>query len=178
MEFVASLALIVPLALHSGLGRPEGLRYVPGRPEGLRYVLGRPEGLRYVTEGARYVPPVAAPCEVTKPVQDRPPDDPHASSFQSPGAIWYANRDRTLWAWWWGRTSTGGYKVLWVRPVGSELKVEGRRLDGPADPLIARIPDLYPWTYQASGLSFPAEGCWRVEATAGTASLTFVVRIP
>jgi hypothetical protein len=167
MIAMASLALIVPLTVPYGLGRPEGLRYVSeGRYEPLGVAAGH------------QTPTSSAPCEVTKPVQDRPPDDPHASSFQSPGGIWYANGDRTLWAWWWGRTSTGSYKVLWVRPVGSQLKVQGRRVDGPADPLTARIPDLYPWTYQASGLNFPAGGCWRVEATAGDASLTFVVRVP
>jgi hypothetical protein len=39
-------------------------------------------------------------CSVSKPVSDRPPDDPSASSFARPGATWYANEDGTVWAWW------------------------------------------------------------------------------
>lgn len=117
-------------------------------------------------------------CDVSEPTKDRPPDDPHASSFVSSGGIWYANKDRTLWAWWWGQRSAGDYKVLWVRPAGAQLKIAGRRVDGEAGPLTANIPDGYPWTFQASALAFPAHGCWRVEATAGTAELAFVVRIP
>ena len=38
-------------------------------------------------------------CKVSSTVSDRPPDDPAASTFASPGATWYANTDRTLWAW-------------------------------------------------------------------------------
>jgi hypothetical protein len=120
-----------------------------------------------------------AECEVSRAVADRPPDDPHASTFASPNATWYANDERTLWAWWWGKTSTGDYKVLWVRPVGAELKVSGRRLDADALTLQARIPDGYSrYSYQASGLVFPSSGCWEVVASAGDARLKFVVRIP
>ena len=119
-----------------------------------------------------------AECEVSRPVADRPPDDPHASSFASPNAIWYANDERTLWAWWWGKTSTGGYKVLWLRPVGAELKIGGQRLDGEAPGLRAQIPDGYRHSFQASGITFPSAGCWEVVASAGDARLKFVVRIP
>jgi hypothetical protein len=117
-------------------------------------------------------------CPVSPPIRDRPPDDPHASSFANPNGIWYANDERTLWAWWWGKRSTGGYKVLWVRPVGAQLKVSGRRLDGDAGPLRAQIPAGYRYTYQASGLEFSTSGCWEIEATAGEARVKFVVRIP
>ena len=121
----------------------------------------------------------AAPCPVSQSVKDRPPDDPGASSFASPGATWYANDDRTLWAWWWGKRSVGDYKILWIRPRGAELQVTGRRLDGDAGPLTASIPNGYSaHTYQASGIGFPTSGCWEVTATAGNANLRFVVRIP
>ena len=46
-------------------------------------------------------------CEVSPTVSDRPPDDPAASTFASPGGTWYANADRTLWAWWWGKRHNG-----------------------------------------------------------------------
>ena len=68
-------------------------------------------------------------CTESPTVRDRPPDDPNASSFASPAGTWYPNDSRTLWAWWWGQMSDGGYKVLWVRP-GQALNVTGTRLDG------------------------------------------------
>jgi hypothetical protein len=116
-------------------------------------------------------------CTESPHVSDRPPDDATASSFASPGATWFANDSRTLWAWWWGKTSGGDYKVLWVRP-GRVLNVTGKRLDGESEPLRAWIPDGYYNTYQASGLDFPAAGCWQVDATASGQSLRFIVRIP
>jgi hypothetical protein len=117
-------------------------------------------------------------CTVSEPITDRPPDDPHASSFASANGTWYANEERTLWAWWWGKRSVGDYKVLWVRPVGAKLEITGRRLDRDASPGHAWIPDGYHHTFQATAIAFPTPGCWQVEGTAGAARLTFVVRIP
>ena len=117
----------------------------------------------------------AAACSVSQPVDDHPPDDPHASSFAA--GKWYANESRTLWAWWWGKRSAGDYKVLWVRPVGTELKITGRRLDGQAPAPTASIPEGYRHTFQASAIAIPAAGCWEIEGTAGDARLTFVVQI-
>ena len=114
-------------------------------------------------------------CPVSRPVDDRPPDDPHASSFA--GGTWYANPERTIWAWWWGQRSTGDYKILWVRPVGAQLKISGQRLDGAARELTADIPDGYRHTFQASAVAFPSAGCWEIESTAGDARMKFVVRV-
>jgi hypothetical protein len=99
-----------------------------------------------------------------------------SAAGQAPAAG-FANDSRTLWAWWWGRTYTGGYKVLWVRP-GRSLSVTGRRLDGASRPLTADIPAGYSNTYQASGLYFPEPGCWQVDARASGQTLRFVVRVP
>jgi hypothetical protein len=117
-------------------------------------------------------------CPVSTPVQDRPPDDAHSSTFASPNGTWYANDNRTIWAWWWGKTSTGDYKVLWVRPVGAQLKISGRRLDADTPALTAWVPGGYHYSFQASGITFPTDGCWEITASAGDARLKFVVRVP
>jgi hypothetical protein len=70
-----------------------------------------------------------------------------------------------------------GMKVPWWRGIGvvGKLAITGRRLDAPARPLRAVVPDGYGRTgFQASGIDFPTEGCWQVTGKAGRASLTFV----
>jgi hypothetical protein len=116
-------------------------------------------------------------CHTSPTVKDRPPDDPNADTFASPGGTWYADRDRTIWAWWWGRRSDGSYKALWVRPKGSTLIVTGRRLDGPSSPLKADIARSN-YTFETSGLTFPKPGCWEVNASDAGKTLRFVVAIP
>jgi len=72
----------------------------------------------------------------------------------------------------------------WVRDV-ARLSIVGRRLDRPAPPLRVRIPFGYgPQSdigasvgFQPSGLTFPTVGCWRIVGRAGSAGLTFVVRV-
>jgi hypothetical protein len=44
------------------------------------------------------------------------------------------------------------------------IDVTGKRLDGDSAPFRALIPPGYRFTYQASGLYFPAAGCWQVDA--------------
>lgn len=118
-----------------------------------------------------------APCGLTEPIPDEPPSDPHASSFGR--GPWYINSNRTIWAdpWHPWTASSKGVKVLWIRPAGEPLAVEGRRLDGAAPPLAALVPCCYPWTYQSTRLTFPSEGCWEIAATAGTEKLTFTVAV-
>jgi hypothetical protein len=53
--------------------------------------------------------------------------------------------------------------------------ISGRRLDAPAPPLRARVPDGYgDRGFQVTGLIFPTAGCWDVTGHLGDASLTFV----
>ena len=119
----------------------------------------------------------AGDCPVTASVTWRPPDSggrdplPHGPYFRSPdGRIGTA--DRQPW-------STGGMKVLWLKPVGSRLEVSGRRLDGEAPPLRADLhgPQAYPGDFGASGVHFPTVGWWEVEARADGSVLRFVVSV-
>jgi len=68
-----------------------------------------------------------------------------------------------------------GWKFGWWRIVPGTLMITGRRLDAPAPPLRASVPDGYgPHGFQASGVYFSTEGCWEVSGTVGSSKLTFV----
>lgn len=130
----------------------------------------------------RPVTPTAA-CPVT-PYADAAPDVAGTRSRTSEGelvsfsSIWYGG-DR-LWAglsrayggeWYAG---SEGLKVLWVRPSGWPLTVDGRRLDGPASALEAILPEGSFGRIQASSLVFPDAGCWEVTARVRALTLRFV----
>jgi hypothetical protein len=71
-----------------------------------------------------------------------------------------------------------GMKFGWWRNVSGQLEITGRRLDGSAPPLHAGVPDGYGGTgFQASGVSFPTEGCWELTGSVGSSSLTFVTLV-
>ncbi len=126
--------------------------------------------------------PAAAVCRLTEPIWAKPPDD---AAVQGPPEFGYyfVNEDRSIWAsaWWVGqeedqlRASEDGIKVGWFRPAGATLEISGQRLDGPAPALEADVPCCYPTRFQATGLIFPAEGCWTVTAKAAERELSFVV---
>jgi len=66
-------------------------------------------------------------------------------------------------------------KWPWWRGNRGRLRIEGRRLDGHAEPLRAEIPSAYGLVgFQPSGLVFPTQGCWEVTGRVGDAALTFV----
>ena len=68
-----------------------------------------------------------------------------------------------------------GWKFGWWRIVPGTLTITGRRLDAPGPPLRGSAPDGYGSTgFQASGVSFPTEGCWEVTGSVGGSELTFV----
>jgi hypothetical protein len=68
-----------------------------------------------------------------------------------------------------------GWKFGWWRIVPGALMITGRRLDAPAPPLRALVPDGYgPLGFQASGVYFSTEGCWEGSGTVGSSQLTFV----
>lgn len=130
-------------------------------------------------EGAR-----ANACPVTEPVWAKPPDD--AAVQDPPGyGYYFVNEDRSMWASarWAGpeeyflRAGEKGNKVGWFRPAGATLEITGRRLDAQAPPLEAHVPCCYPTRFQATGLVFPAAGCWQVVAKAADSELSFIVRV-
>lgn len=123
-----------------------------------------------------------AACPVSEAEWATHPEDAAVDGTPTPG-YYIRNQDHTIWvgANWYGeagyplRTGEEGNKVGWFRPAGAELIITGQRLDGEAAPLEAEIPCCYPTRFQASGVYFPTEGCWEVNAKAAESELTFVV---
>jgi hypothetical protein len=133
--------------------------------------------LTHVAPGTEAIEQPSA-CVVTEAIRAEPPRDPNADPFGT--GPWYVNADRSIWAGWDAiRMVAGpkGNKVLWIRPQGRQLTISGRRLDANASPATATIPCCYPTGFQASGLTFPTEGCWQISAKAGTSELTFITRV-
>jgi len=137
-------------------------------------------------------------CPVTKPNGVGPPGERPAENFLGNGRLFTGLYSPRLVAdgrnlqpdgsigekfWWWADTD---------EPVDA-LEIRGRRLDGEAEPLRARINPGWPETgfrgtaFWAVGIVFPTDGCWEVtgevrgsRAPAGVASgtsLTFVVDV-
>src|SRR5438552_3559342 len=101
--------------------------------------------------------PTAIGCVQTPYVGGRPPDANTATLTNT----WYANE----WLWaglvppYTGVWYAGGVKVGWWRSAPGTLTIEGKRLDAPAPPLHADIPDGYGLSgFQATGIDFPTEG--------------------
>lgn len=69
-------------------------------------------------------------------------------------------------------------KWAWYRYQPGTLEIGGRRLDAPAPPLEAWIPDGYgDRGFQVSGITFPSNGCWEITGRVGERCLTFVVLV-
>jgi hypothetical protein len=81
----------------------------------------------------------------------------------------------------WGQIRPGGSiwaKVGWWRAVPGRLTIQGERLDAPASPLRASVPAGYGSAgFQATGLTFPTPGCWRVVGSVAGHELEFVVLV-
>ena len=67
-----------------------------------------------------------------------------------------------------------GMKFGWWRATTGFLTITGRRLDAPAPPLAAQASGYALTGFNASGVTFPTEGCWRVTGKVGPVTLTFV----
>lgn len=131
-----------------------------------------------IPASAHSAQPQSSECPVTPTVRETPPKDPGADPFGD--GPWHVNADRTIWVYNWSFPEWRqglNQKVMWIRPAGTELKVTGKRLDGPSAPLEARIPCCYPTGFQVSTVTFPTAGCWKVTAKAGDRELQFVANV-
>jgi hypothetical protein len=126
----------------------------------------------------------ASPCEVTKPNDVGILGNTERGSYGNgrlsvlglwpdgtvvfkPGGAGFVTQNGSL-----------GMKFGWRRGVRGRLTIEGRRLDAPALPLRAQIPDGYgDFGFQATYVIFSTPGCWEVTARVGDASLTFVTNV-
>jgi hypothetical protein len=133
----------------------------------------------------RAAPGVPPGCPVTLPA----PFEPPPGAAQSVLFGWSsAHGNGRLWL---GGLGEGGVtpaiprddgsifeKFGWWRATPGKLQITGRRLDAAAGPLLAHVPDGYGDTgFQASGLSFPTEGCWEVTGQVGAVRLTLVTYV-
>jgi hypothetical protein len=181
-QTVVTLTIVVtPLVTMSPLGAP--VREIPSR--GLAVLGSRGIPVRWELAGAT---PEASPtpCPVTQPNGNNPMEmgaDPGGYGNES---LW-----TNLWMWGEGEVPAwatarhlqpnGSYadlKWAWYRYVPGRQTIEGQRLDGPAPPLRADIPDGYgDIGFQVSGITFPTAGCWEITGRVGDASLTFVTLV-
>jgi hypothetical protein len=65
----------------------------------------------------------------------------------------------------------------WRAGDDARLTISGHRLDAAAPPLIADVPNGYGVGFQATALTFPTTGCWRVTGTFKRARLSFTVLV-
>lgn len=66
-------------------------------------------------------------------------------------------------------------KLGWWRNVAGSVEIRGRRLDAPAPAMSGQGSEGYGQIgFQASGVTFPTEGCWEVTGSIGESAITFV----
>ena len=96
------------------------------------------------------------------------PPDGRLVAGRLPSGGWRAtiNADGSIWA-----------KYGWRRAGRGKITISGRRIDAPAPPLAADVPDGYGAGFQSTGLAFPTPGCWRITGRYGLARITFTVLV-
>jgi len=69
-------------------------------------------------------------------------------------------------------------KFLWLKRPGLAIRISGHRIDDNSVQLRSQLSDEFtPQGIQPSHLIFPTPGCWRVTATAGSETLSFVTTV-
>ena len=134
-------------------------------------------GLRRERALARRIATVDS-CPITRPNGSVPPGSMFGAQPHGNGAIWVGMWFANVVVWEQSADGSIRAKFGWWRAVPGRLRIEGRRLDGPAPPLRSNIPEGYGESgFQSTGLFFPAPGCWEVTGRVGDASLTFVTLV-
>jgi hypothetical protein len=134
-------------------------------------------GLRRELALQRHVAAVD-PCPITIPNGSKPPGATFGAEFHGNGSIWVGTWHSNVVVWPAERDGSITTKFGWWRGATGKLRIEGRRLDAPAPPLVGHVPDGYGDSgFQSSGITFPAAGCWQVTGLVGEASLTFVTLV-
>lgn len=166
------LSLLVALALTAGACKGQTAAPTPtSRPT--------PNSAVDVAFSEHVVPTPAGGCAVTSHVRNTEPIPSNAWRDGFPvGTRWFRSEDGRLLTWAEPGWKSSGVKLGWIKPVGAQLEISGRRLDGDAPPIEASFGEGYPGDFQASGLTFPTEGCWQIRARAGGSELEFVVYVP
>lgn len=68
-------------------------------------------------------------------------------------------------------------KFGWWRAGSGKIRISGRRLDASAPPLRAHVPDGYGRGFQATGLTFPTTGCWKVTGRYLESQISFTLLV-
>ena len=122
-------------------------------------------------------------CNPTQPNGDTPSGEEAAPGFYGNGRLYTSGLSHN------GiRADPGsvaadgsiGLKFAWWRALGvgaaGDLQIVGHELNTNAT-IVATIPDGYDQYFQATGITFPTEGCYEITARSGDAALTFVVKV-
>ena len=128
------------------------------------------------------------PCRVTIPPSNQAPN-PAGPSFNHGNNVIRVSlyrRNGKLIA---GRLPGGGRsatinpdgsidaKFGWWRVGRARIGISGRRLHAAASPLRAHVPDGYGPGFQATGLTFPTIGCWRVTGRYLKSQISFTLLV-
>lgn len=146
-----------------------------------------------IASGAALAPPqpvthaAARQCPITIPSHSGPPGTSPADLFgwtssYGNGRLWVGGLgprgvivagDGMV-----GPNGSISWKYGWWRRTAGHLAITGRRLDASAPPLASYVPNGYGHSgFQASGITFPSEGCWQVTGKTAHTSLTFVTLV-
>jgi hypothetical protein len=134
---------------------------------------------------------LSGPCPVTQPVSreeiPQPVVDGVLGTYQGPPVEnignWYGND--ALWVELPARSTVvkpPGEKLAekfpWVRLIRGYIRIDGRRIDGPAPPALGEASTGNgPIGFNSSGIAFPSTGCWSITGTISGYDLTFVVKV-
>lgn len=114
-------------------------------------------------------------CPVTPTITETPPNPELTAAFGA--GPWHVNDERSIWVWAQPYAARQTVSAIWIRPEGTRLALNAERLDGDAPPVESTFDCCFPGAFKTGGLQFPTPGCWRVTATAGERTLTFVTEV-